>query len=430
MRWLPMSDVSSNGHRPLVALVEPWDQVPLPDDPQEVVAGLRRVSLTPASAIKPRPVRWLWEQRLALGTLGLLAGREGLGKSTLAYWVAAQVTRGLLPGEFAGRPSSVIVAATEDSWEHTIVPRLIAAGADLHRVFRVEVYTATDVLTGLVLPRDLHGLEQVVTTHDVALTLLDPLSSRLSEDLDSHRDPEVRRALEPLAALADRTRSAVLGLAHHNKSGSSDPLTLILGSRAFAAVARSVSTVVKDPDDDTDTVCLFGTPKNNLGRTDLPVLSFRIVGHTIDTDEGPATTGAVDWLGESQRTIGDAIAADGQSADDRSATSEAGAWLSDYLVTEGGRALSADIKREGVKAGHTHDSLKRARRRLGLGVEHVGFPRVTYWAAPVGAQLEQPAWGASPTALTTPTGGQSEQSEQLEQSAGAPARDAPTGRRP
>lgn len=112
----------------------------------------RHIALTAASGIKPRPVLWLWRDRLALGTIGLLAGREGQGKSTLGYWLAARITRGDLPGEFEGQAKSVLVCATEDSWEHTIVPRLMAADADLERVYRVEVVSALGVHVGLSLP--------------------------------------------------------------------------------------------------------------------------------------------------------------------------------------------------------------------------------------------------------------------------------------
>ena len=54
-----------------------------------------------------RATHWLWqtpgpngelEDRLPLGSLGLLEGREGMGKSTVAYNLAAQITRGVLPG--------------------------------------------------------------------------------------------------------------------------------------------------------------------------------------------------------------------------------------------------------------------------------------------------------------------------------------------
>ena len=117
-------------------------------------------------------------------------------------------------GVYAGEPRAVIVAATEDSWEHTIVPRLMAAGADLDRIFRVDVTVSDGFDSALVLPADLNQLEKNVIEVGAALVLLDPLVSRLSAGLDTHKDAEVRRALEPLVALADRASATVLGLIH------------------------------------------------------------------------------------------------------------------------------------------------------------------------------------------------------------------------
>src|SRR5665647_1533089 len=161
------------------------DMEPMQDyGDDESTAGLRHVVLTSAASIKPRPVFWLWKNRLALGTLGLLAGREGVGKSTLGYWIAARITQGDLYGCFQGTPKAVLVCATEDSWEHTIVPRLMAAGADLTRVYRVDVVTAMDITVSMSLPRDLEGVERAANEVDAALMLLDPLVSRLG-DLDT-----------------------------------------------------------------------------------------------------------------------------------------------------------------------------------------------------------------------------------------------------
>ena len=61
------------------------------------------MSLTRASAIGIRPVHWLMDGRLALGTLALIGGREGIGKTILAYTIAADVTRGTLRGASMGR---------------------------------------------------------------------------------------------------------------------------------------------------------------------------------------------------------------------------------------------------------------------------------------------------------------------------------------
>lgn len=377
-------------------------------DVRELPPTHRTVKLTPASAIKVRPVRWLWDGRVALGTLALLGGREGIGKSTVGYTLAADLTRGRLPGVHAGTPRSVIVCATEDSWEHTIVPRLMAAEADLNLVYRVDVATPEGADVSLSLPRDLGELERSARDVGAALILLDPLMSRLDANLDTHRDAEVRLALEPLVRIADSTHAAILGLIHVNKSQSTDPLTLLMASRAFAAVARSVLFVMTDPDDESTR--LLGTPKNNLGRTDLPTLAFRIDGaHVADTDEGPVWTGKVVWQDDRPETIREVLEASAGGTEARTATGEAADWLSDHLSTVGGTDESAVIKEAGRKAGHSKDTLIRALKKLKGSSESHGFPRRTYWTLPgTAAQSSQPSrrspGESAPTATTATTG--------------------------
>ena len=343
-------------------------------------SATRTLQLTPASAIKPRPVKWLWNGRIAIGTLALLAGREGIGKSTLAYWLVAQITRGKLPGESFGKPRAVLIAATEDSWAHTIVPRLIAARADLDRVYRVAVRSADEVYVGMNVIKDLKQLEQAAEQVGAGLLLLDPLMSRLG-DQDTHKDSEVRIALEPIVDVADRVGMSVLGLIHHNKSGSTDPLQLIMGSKAFTAVARSVHTVVIDPDDEDEERKLFGTPKNNLGRTNLPTLSFTIAEAIVDTDEGPAKTGRLVWGAEVHESISAVMERSGAENTDRTALKEAAEWLHDYLSITG-VVGAARVKDEGRKAGHSESALKRARHRIHAEARSEGFPRTTFWYLP------------------------------------------------
>ena len=52
----------------------------------------------PRQKSKMRAVRWLWEDKIPLGEITLLAGREGLGKSTIAYTLAAWITQGTMKG--------------------------------------------------------------------------------------------------------------------------------------------------------------------------------------------------------------------------------------------------------------------------------------------------------------------------------------------
>lgn len=341
----------------------------------------RHIVLTDASTIAPRPVKWLWRDRMPLGELTLLGGREGIGKSSVAYTMAAWITTGNMKGEFCGQPRAVIVVATEDSWSHTIVPRLMAAGADLKLVYRVDVVTSEGLSGTLTLPSDVAAMERAVKEVDAAFVLLDPLMSRLSTSLDTHKDAEVRTALEPLTAFAHSAGIAVLGIIHVNKGSSVDPLTLIMGSRAFPAVARAVLVAMKDPEDESRV--LLGLEKSNLGRRDLPTFVYRIASELVaSTDEGPIYTGKVVWLDETNRSVAEAMAAAGEGPGAASATSECAEWLEDYLQSSGGGIDSATVKEAAKKQGHSGFAMRHARKRLGVLTESFGFPRRTYWMLP------------------------------------------------
>ena len=111
-------------------------------------------------------------------------------------------------------------------------------------------------------------------------------------------------------------------------SGSTDPLTGIMGSRAFAAVARSVLYAMTNSDDET--LHHLGLPKNNLGKVDLPTLDYRIESAKVaDTDEGEVWTGRVAWLGESSQSIRELMESASETADLRSAVGEATTWLTE-----------------------------------------------------------------------------------------------------
>ncbi len=199
-----------------------------PDPKNDGAPGTRHsglLRLTAAADITPMSQSWLWHPYIPLGALTLLAGREQVGKSTCSLALAADVTQGRLAGEYLSRPRSVVVVATEDSWETTIVPRLMAAGADLTRVFKLSAVSSFDKdQEGVVnLPDDLTDFEHLITDNDIAFVVLDPLMSRLSDKLDTHRDGSVRRGLEPLVGVAQRTEAALLGLIHVNKTDHHRP---------------------------------------------------------------------------------------------------------------------------------------------------------------------------------------------------------------
>lgn len=357
-------------------------------------APSRRLVLVPASAIRPRRVRWLWQDRVPAGELTLTPGRAGLGKSTFHAWLIAAVTRGTLPGEYQGTPRSCVIAATEDSWPRTIVPRLIAAGADLDRVHRVDVVTSDDGPARLTLPRDVGQLAEVLTEHEVAVLSLDPLLSVISATLDSHKNAEVRGALEPLSRLGDQTGVAVLGNAHFVKGSGNDPLSMVTGSAAFGEVARAALGFA--PDDDGGYV--LSQIKNNLGRLDLPSLSYVIDSYTVDTDDGPAEVGRLRWTGETDRHVRDMLGGPVAGAE-RSERDDAKDFLRDLLAA--GPVPAKSVRAAVADVGLSWATVRRAAEDIGVRKTHPDIKGPWLWSLPAqGAHQEsQDAQGLAPEHL-------------------------------
>lgn len=325
-----------------------------PDDPNGTNG--RHLTVTRASTVRPRRLRWLWQRRIPVGGLTLLAGREGLGKSTVAVDLTAQVTRGQLDGEHHGRPRTVVYVASEDSREYVIVPRLLAAGADLDRVIFLDARDPDGMADRVVLPLDTRRLADVVRAHDVSLVVLDAATSVIDSRLDGNADRQMRQGLEAIGQMADRTGCAVLGIVHFGKRADGDTGRLILGSIAWSQVARSVLAVAATDDGDL----VLSATKANLAPGDTPSMTCRVVEALIDTEEGPAAVGQIKWGGETEQHARDLL---GVSDEDREDNDDAADWLLAYLTNEGGSAKAADIF-TAARAQHIAErTLKRARKR-------------------------------------------------------------------
>jgi hypothetical protein len=212
-----------------------------------------------------------------------------------------------LHGAWFGKPRNVLYVAVEDSWAHTLVPRLMAAEANLARIGRFEVVSDSDSVATLSLPHDNDQFEAAITDHRVALVVLDPLMSLVSDRIDTHREPDVREALDPLAKIADRTKAVILGIAHWNKGSGSDISARITGSGAFKNVPRAILGFARDPES-ADGSRVMTQSKNSLGRSDLPSISYRIESATVGTAHGDAHTGRFVVLGVSDRSLTEILA--------------------------------------------------------------------------------------------------------------------------
>ena len=90
--------------------------------------------------VTAKKVEWLWYPYIPYGKITIIQGDPGEGKSTVAINLASIISNGeALPLEKEKTaPTAVVYQNSEDGKEDTIVPRLIACGADLSKVAYIE----------------------------------------------------------------------------------------------------------------------------------------------------------------------------------------------------------------------------------------------------------------------------------------------------
>ena len=143
-----------------------------------------------ASSFEMKAIQWLWPGRYALGKLGLLVGLPDEGKGQVFCDMAARVTQGWdWPcGEGKAPKGNVVLLTAEDDINDTIVPRLVAAGADLDRIEIVKMVRGSEEERMFSLVTDLRLLRnKIERVGDVRLVQIDPITAYLG---NTSRSPD------------------------------------------------------------------------------------------------------------------------------------------------------------------------------------------------------------------------------------------------
>ncbi|WP_273843177.1 AAA family ATPase [Rubrobacter calidifluminis] len=318
--------------------------------------------VTPLDAVEPEEVSWLWPGRIPLGKITLIDGDPGTGKSAMTTDLAARVTRGRMWPDGAQCPAGgVVLLSAEDGLADTIRPRLDAAGADTSKILAL---TAVRDERGherqLAIPEDLDLIEDAVRSVGALLVVIDPLMAYLAGDVNSHRDQDVRRALAPLAHLAERTGAAVVVVRHLNKAQGGNPIYRGGGSIGIVGAARAGMLVAKDPEDERRRV--LAPVKSNLAPP-APSLLFSL------TQAHKSGAVRVEWHGESNHDAASLLSAP-QDPEERSALDEAKELLGELLAD--GEVEASAVMAEARRAQISERTLKRAKRELGILSERRG----------------------------------------------------------
>lgn len=336
-----------------------------------------RAKTVPASHITPKPIHWAWPGWIALGKLTILAGAGGTGKTTLTLSLIATLTAGgrWPDGERCINKRSVLIWSSEDDPADTIVPRLIAAGADLSKV---HILQARINNLGEMEPFDpasdgkllRHELERL---GGVGMIMLDPIVSAVRGDM--HRANDVRRALQGLVDLAEEFDCSVLGITHFSKgSAGSNPAERVLGSQAFGALARTVLVAAKEEDSE---LRVLARAKSNIA-DDSGGCTYSIVETTAGDN---ITTTVVQWGDTLEGTAREILASveGATEADDEFNPVDC---LRDIL--QPGQLPAKEVYKLMADNGFSKKQARTAGKKLSVDIQREGFGKdgIWYWQLP------------------------------------------------
>lgn len=364
-----------------IALVPIWPSHAQQGEWAQVGIKGTSVVLTQCAAdIKPEPITWLWYGYLPKGKLTILAGVGGAGKSTVTFNFAATVTNsGLWPdGTQCEVPGNVLIWSSEDDPADTIVPRLIAAGADLNKVHIIRgAMNEQGEILSFDPARDIPTLRsKTEAIGGASLLIVDPVVSAVAGDM--HKANDVRRSLQMLVDFAASFDCCVVGISHFSKgSKGSSPAERVIGSQAFSALARIVLVCAKQED---NTSRVLARAKSNISQDDGGY-SYSLLQVVLD---GGIEASRVEWGDPIEGTAREILSDVEGEQDNSSSTDTDDAEQVLQAILQPGEMLRGEVVRKMKGEGFTDKVMRRARERLSVIVRREGFGKdqQTFWSLP------------------------------------------------
>lgn len=332
-----------------------------PAPPPSVEGAMEHFKIRTAKDIVKRKVEWLWGRYIPKGQITLLTGDPQAGKSTLVCELLAALSKGrLLPGdnpEIVRIPRESLLMSSEDDAGTTILPRLENQECDPCLVH------ITDERTELDEP-GLEKLKLIIESRNIAIVVVDTLTTWMHGDVDMNRANDVMQWLYPLRELAQKTGCAFLLLRHRRKGPVKDnKLHAGMGSIGWTAAARSELMVTMN--DKTGVRTLTRT-KGNIGAP--PESLCYTIEDGPDPEENPHGILKF-WSGqEVERLAGPKVPKVSK------ALRKAQDWLKARLGE--GDVESSVLIAEALEAGHSKPTLDRAKEGVARSENREG---VWFW---------------------------------------------------
>jgi hypothetical protein len=267
--------------------------------------------------------------------------------------LCARVTKGANwpDGQKGTKPANILIMASEDT-QAEISGRIYAHGGDLKRAFTLDEIEDAEGTRLPSIPGDLSIVEEIIRKRKVKLLIIDPIMVFLG--VHSGADQTVRRAVAPLAKMAERTNCTVIMVRHLTKNVR-DARTGGGGSMGIIGQARFGYFFGRDPDDPNRR--LFACTKLNVGK-EPETRAYELKTR----DDGLAQAM---WFPEPSKWTADDLAKRRVvDADEREERREVTDFIEDFMTEQGGFALPPLLFEAGKAGGWSRDQIKRGKKQL------------------------------------------------------------------
>jgi len=339
-----------------------------------------KINVKRSSSITPEVINWLWPNRIPFGKLTLFVGHPGVGKGMATMYITACTTRGQgwhdCPNINA--PAEVIIVSSEDAAKDTLVPRLMAANADLDKVLIVSDVANEKGVKDFTLDTDIPALRTLLEANpDVKVVIIDPIMNHLGQ-LKGNSEQEVRAGLSPLAKLAEAFGVAIILVSHYNKSNQTDSITRVGGAMGMVGSVRVAWAFGEDKEDGKMKMLpLKANIAPNTGG-----LEYKVVGEEVMINGQYSSEGKIQWGEKSCASVDAAIKL--KTKDDKPYPYQlAMTWLKEHLA-DGEPHAKVEIIAAAEYADISPDTLKTASEKLGNLIKktHPVNPGPWFWSIP------------------------------------------------